>query len=482
MNISEQSLLNTPNLSLEPSSEVLQHMIELATKHIITHLESAHEMPSISNENGAELSQRLKEPLPQKGADFAELMEDLFQDVVPCSFNTIGPGHMGYIPGGGIVHSAIADLIANAVNRYVGIWLGAPGLVQLETNVLRWFCDMMGYPSEALGILTTGGSMANFSATIAARKDRLPENFLKGTLYVSDQTHHSVQKAAALAGFPPANVRVIPSIDKTFSINLDALRETIATDREAGWQPFMLIGSAGTTNTGAVDDLQTLASIAETENLWFHVDGAYGAFFMLTAAGKVCMSGIERADSITLDPHKGLFLPYGTGALLVRDQETLRKSHSGDADYLPDMQKNQDFVDYCNLSPELTRDFRGLRVWLPIKLHGIEPFRDNLEEKLQLTHWVTEELRKLDHIEIIAEPQLSTVAFRLKLPQMDNDSLNLLNNTLLDNILSKKRVILSGTMLGNIYVIRICVLAFRTHLDRVQQCLEDITSSIHELS
>jgi len=481
MTLEIQPTIKKPNLELELSSDDIRHMAQQAVEHIVAHLENVAQMPAMSNEGGVELSHRLKESMPEQGTRIEAILEEFFNDIVPCSFNTAGPGHMAYIPGGGIIHSAIGDLIANAVNRYVGIWLGAPGMVQLETNVIRWFCDIMGLPKDALGILTTGGSMANFSAIIAARKEKLPENFLKGTIYVSDQVHHSITKSAILAGFPEANVRAMPS-DELGRIKLNDLEAGIDSDNQAGFQPFMVVGSAGTTNTGAVDDFQGLAKTAQEKNLWFHVDGAYGAFFMLTETGQKVMVGIEQSDSITLDPHKGLFLPYGTGALLVRDRETLRRSHSSHAEYLPDMQEDPDFVDYCELSPELTRDYRGFRIWLPIKLHGIQPFRDNLQEKIELTHWVTEELRKLENIEIISEPQLTVMAFRLKLPDMDAEALNQLNQDLLDRVLAKKNVILSGTMFHGIYVIRFCILSFRTHLDRVQQALEDINISIAELT
>ncbi len=481
MTLEIQPTIKNPNLELELSSDKIRYMVQQAVEHIVAHLEQVAEMPAMSNEGGAELSHRLKEAMPEQGTGIETILEEFFNDIVPCSFNTAGPGHMAYIPGGGIVHSAIGDLIANAVNRYVGIWLGAPGMVQLETNVIRWFCDIMGLPKDALGILTTGGSMANFSAIVAARKDKLPENFLKGTVYVSDQVHHSITKSATLAGFPEDNVRSIPS-DELGRMRLDGLEVGIASDLHAGFQPFMVVGSAGTTNTGAVDDLQGLAKIAQDKNLWFHIDGAYGAFFMLTETGRKVMAGIEQSDSITLDPHKGLFLPYGTGALLVRDRETLRRSHSSHAEYLPPMQEDANFVDYCDLSPELTRDYRGFRVWLPIKLHGIQPFRDNLQEKIELTHWVTEELRKLDNIEITSEPQLTVMAFHLKLPELDTETLNQLNEKLLELVLAKKNVILSGTTFHGVFVIRFCILSFRTHLDRVQQALEDIKASITELT
>ena len=313
------------------------------------------------------------------------------------------------------------------------MFAAAPGLAQIESNVVRWFADLAGLPPGAGGILTSGGSLATFSALVAARRDRLPENFFPGTLYASDQTHHALQKAAVLAGFPAENVREIPT-DDAYRMRVPALAEAIAADRAAGRTPFFVGGNAGTTNTGAVDDLAALAELAARERLWFHVDGAYGGFFLLTGEGRRRMAGIERADSIVLDPHKGLFLPYGTGALLVRDVETLRRAHALSAEYLPSMQQDPDLVDFNMLSPELSRDFRGLRVWLPLKMHGIGPFRTNLEEKLALARHAARELARMPGVEILAEPQLSILAFRLARPGLDPAALDALNRELLDRI------------------------------------------------
>jgi aromatic-L-amino-acid decarboxylase len=366
------------------------------------------------------------------------------------------------------------------VNRYVGVWLAAPGLVQLEANVIRWFCDIVGLPEGAGGILTTGGSLANFTALVTARRERLPEDFLRGTVYASQEVHHSLQKAAAMAGFPEGNVREI-SVNDRFEVHADRLAERVRRDREEGWQPFMVVGSAGTANTGAVDDLRALADIAGEEDLWFHVDGAYGGFFMLTERGRAALAGIERADSVAMDPHKGLFLPYGMGSLLVRDPETLRRAHSTFADYMPQMQEDRDFVDFCELSPELSRDFRGLRAWLPVKLYGIDAFRAALDEKLDLARWVTDVLRDEADMEILAEPRLSLNAFRLAPDGYSAEQLNELNRRLLAGINARKNVFLTGTVLNGRFALRICVLSFRTHRDRMEQCLADIRESVREV-
>jgi aromatic-L-amino-acid decarboxylase len=455
----------------------MRAMLDDVAERVIAHVASLPDQPASYTEDGRSAARALAEPLPEHGSELGPLLDRVFEEAVPLSFNTAAPGYLAYIPGGGIFPSAVAELIANAVNRYVGVWVAAPGLVQLELDVIRWFCDIVGYPAGSGGLLTSGGSLANFTALVTARRERLPEDFSRGTIYTSDQTHHSVRKAAVMAGFPERNVREIPS-DHHFEIRLDALQERIAEDRTAGMQPFFIGGNAGTTNTGAIDDLAAIANLAEAENLWFHIDGAYGAFFMLTERGRNALSGLDRAHSITLDPHKSLFLPYGTGSLLVRDAEGLRRAHSTFADYMPVMQHDSDFVDFCDLSPELSRDFRGLRVWLPIKLFGIDAFRLALDEKLDLARWATERLREMPDMEIIAEPNLSLTAFRLAPTGLTEKEVNELNRDVMDRVNARQNVYLTGTTLRGRFVLRICVLSFRTHMDRMQQCILDIQEAV----
>jgi aromatic-L-amino-acid/L-tryptophan decarboxylase len=472
--------MENPDTTLELTPDEMRRLVAQVMEHIVAHVESLPQQPAVAIEGGAEAARKFVEPLPERGQPYSTLLTLLFEQVIPKSFNTAGPGYLAYIPGGGLFHTAVADLITGAVNRYMGLWIAAPVLAQIEATIIRWFCDLVRYPASARGILTTGGSLANFSAVVTARRERLPEDFLSGTLYVSNQTHHSIQKAALLAGFPPTNVRAIP-VDGQFRIRVDTLAQRMTEDRQSGFSPFLIVGNAGTTNTGAVDDLVTLAEIAQREKVWFHVDAAYGGCFLFTQQGRTIMRGIEQADSVTLDPHKGLFLSYGTGSLLVKDGAALKRAHQVTAAYLPSLEDDPEVVDFANMSPELSREFRGLRVWLPFKMHGATPFRRNLEEKLELTRWATAELRKIPGIEIVAEPQLSIVAFRLARPGMGTDALNDLNQELLQRINARKRVYLSSTFLNGNFIVRICVLSFRTHLDRVQMCLEDIRAAVSSL-
>jgi aromatic-L-amino-acid decarboxylase len=346
------------------------------------------------------------------------------------------------------------------------MWGEAPVGAQIEYNVVRWLCDLFGYPPESRGILTSGGSMANFSAIVAARKARLPEDFLSGTLYVSEHVHQSVTKAAMLAGFPLRNVRHVPA-DPSLRMDLDALSSAIAADRAAGLAPFAVVGSAGTTNTGAIDPLEGLADLAEREGLWYHVDGAYGGFFQLTERGRERFRGIERADSITLDPHKGLFLPYGTGALVVREGRRLRDAHHvGTGAYLQDIDRDSDIPNFTEYSAELSRDFRGLRVWFPLTLHGVSAFREALDEKLDLTEHLYQALKADPNLEVPWAPDLTVVPFRLR--DRDEEA----NRALLSAINDSGRVFVSSTVLDGRFTIRVCIVSHRTHRDRIDECIE----------
>lgn len=453
----------------------MRAMLDQVANRIVEHITSLGDQPASYESDGRVVAQSFSETAPSEGTDFSSLLDRIFDDAVPHSFNTAGPGYLAYIPGGGVFPSAVADLIANAINRYVGVWVAAPALVQLELNVIRWFCEIVGYGAGSGGVLTSGGSLSNLTAIVAARRERLGDDFGSGVMYTSDQTHHSVRKSAVLAGFTESAVRQIETNEHQ-EIRLDHLGAAIAEDHAAGRRPFLIVGSAGTTNTGAVDDLTALADLAERERLWLHVDGAYGGFFALTQRGSAAMAGLERADSITLDPHKGLFLPYGTGALLVRDEGSLRRAHATFADYMPTMQHDPDFVDFCDISAELSRDFRGLRIWLPVKLFGLDAFREALDEKLDLARWATDQIREIPELEIVTEPRLSLLSFRVRGDHEDEAT-----RALLHAINARQNVYLTGTMVDGRFVVRICVLSFRTHMDRMEMCVQDIRAALAEV-
>lgn len=461
---------------LEPGPDAMRAMLAAVTARIVGYIEA---LPGQAGyvDGGPRLAERLAEPLPEEGTALAPLLDLVFDELVPTGVNTAGHGCLSYVNSGGLFHAALADAITAATNRYVGYWAAGPGLVELELRVLRWFCDVMGLPKEAGGVLLTGGSTATVTAMVTAREALLGGLIARGVVYVSDQGHHSVAKAAMIAGIPRGNVRTIPTDDR-YRLRVDALEAQIRADVAAGLTPFFVAGTAGTTNTGAVDDLPALRAVAERHDLWFHVDASYGGFFAMTQRGKAALRGVELADSLSLDPHKSLFLPYGSGCLLVKDPEMLRRANAIHSEYVSSITEDRERVNFADLSIEQTRDARGLRVWLPLKLLGAAAFRRALDEKLDLAEYAARQLEAIEGIEILAEPQLSILAFRLLQPGLDEEALTALNQGVLDAVNQLGRVHLSSTVLRGRYAIRVCVLSVRVHRDAIDRCVEDVRTAV----
>jgi len=418
--------------------------------------------------------------MPEHEMPLQEILDELFDEKIKQAFKTSHPGFMAYIPGGGIFHSALADLIAKFTNRYIGIDISAPFLSQIEADVLKWFCKIIGYPESSGGSLTSGGSIANLTAVICARTLVMGEDFMKGTVYASSFVHHSMWKAFQAAGIPSINIRDIP-VDAAFRLDLEQLRMMLDEDREKGLCPMMVVATAGSTNTGTIDPLEEIADLTKEYAAWFHIDAAYGGFFAMTEKGKQQLAGIELADSITLDPHKGLFLPYGTGAFIVRDRHKLKQVFSHEADYIPEKESGSESWDFSDISLELSRPFRGLGVWLPFKMHGADTFRAALDEKLDLARYFHQQLVNKNRWQIIASPELSLTVFRYNNNQLAQDRLNKINQDVMDVVNNKGRTVLSGTFVSGDFVIRNCILSFRTHEIHLDHLLEDLEEGLDEV-
>jgi len=468
--MSEPAAIDLADLDLPPAE--MQAMGEAVVRRAVAHLAALGEMPSRGNVDAADLCRAMREPVPEQGRALEPLLDQLFDEWIPRSFTTPGPGYLAYIPGGGIYPAALADFIADTTNRYTGIWQAAPALVQLEANVLEWLRDWMQFPATTRGLFTTGGSMAMFNAIACARERHLGHDIRAGTLYVSSQAHHCIVKAAKLAGIAHDRVRTI-DVDADYRMRIDLLQAAIAADRAAGLTPFMVFSSAGTTNTGAVDPIDAVADLAAREGLWHHVDGAYGAFFHMVPELRPLLAGLPRADSLTLDPHKGLFLPYGTGALLVRDGEALRALHSSTAGYLP---PNQDeFYDPAQYGPELSRGFPGLRVWLTLKLFGAEKYRAAVAEKRALAVWAAGQVAAIPGIVIDAAPQLSLFAFHMEgLGLETRAAQDAATKALMERVTQRGRIMMTGATAEGRFVGRICVLSFRTRRAEMELAVQQL--------
>jgi glutamate/tyrosine decarboxylase-like PLP-dependent enzyme len=379
---------------------------------------------------------------------------------------TASPRFMGYVPGGGLFHSAIGDFLAASSNKYAGFAPAAPGAVYLENATTAWLARTIGFPDTAAGTLTSGGSLANLTAIVAAREARDEEG--GGAVYLSRSAHHCIDKALRIAGRARAPRRLIATDDR-HRMSADSLAEALERDRAEGVRPWLVVASAGTVDTGAVDPLAEIADLCEKHGAWFHVDGAYGGLFMLCGEGRQILAGIERADTVALDPHKTLFLPYGTGAVVARDGRTLLDAFSASADYIRPFAEDGVGPSPGDLSPELTRHFRALRLWLPLQLAGVGAFRSAQSEKIGLARYFHERLSAIPGWETGPAPDLSIVAFRYRPPSGDIDAFN---RHLLQRLQEEGRIFLSGTRIDGADWLRCAILSFRTHLEHVDEAIE----------
>ncbi|WP_424963776.1 pyridoxal phosphate-dependent decarboxylase family protein [Ekhidna sp.] len=460
---------------LEPEKETQEEL----TQKVINHSDDF--LANLSDEKAFFQNPEPKDQdqLSEAPTAIEELLKCLRSNVEYDGINAASGGHMGYVPGGGLYPSALGDFLAAMSNKYAGIYFPAPGAARMENMLIRWMNELMSFPSGATGNLTSGGSISNLIAVVTAREaaEVRASHFDKLVVYLSDQAHHSLQKALRIAGLGEAHLRYLP-VDSEFRIDISTLDATIAKDRDSGLIPFFINASLGTTNTGTIDPIDSMATIARRHKVWFHVDAAYGGFFRMLPEIREKTKGIEKADSITLDPHKSLFLPFGTGAVLIKDLKSVYKAHRYTADYLQDLVDSDSEVNAADVSPELTKHFRGLRMWLPLKLFGLKPFRAALEEKMLLAQYFRKQIKKEDGFEVAPVPDLSITMFRY-IPA-DGDA-NAFNEKLIKAIQDDGRIFLSSTSIHGIFWIRVAIVVFRTHKDKIDLLLSIIKEKVRTL-
>ncbi|MBI3294076.1 MAG: aminotransferase class V-fold PLP-dependent enzyme [Deltaproteobacteria bacterium] len=408
---------------------------------------------------------RVTAPFAQAPTPFATLLSELESNVLTKGMNSVSGRFMSYVPGGGLPTAALGDFLAALTNRYTANYGACIPGVEIENQCVGWLRDLVGMPLMAWGVLTSGGTLAALTALVAARDTRAAEEWRRGVVYVTDQAHHSIAKVLKTIGLVETPVRVV-AVDSEFRMLVSALEDQITADRQEGLSPWILCATAGTTNTGAVDPLQELSQVAKREGLWFHIDAAYGGFFLMADQTGDLLKPLGLADSIVLDPHKGLFLPYGIGAVLVRDGAHLKNSFAFNAVYLHDLAGEAE-LSPSDFSIEATRHFRALRLWLSLKVHGTERFRNALEEKILLARHAYDRLSRMPLIAMGPYPQLSCTTFRVEGgdPRTRN---------LLDHINRQKVSDNSSTRLGGKLFLRLCILSFRTHLQEVDAALDEI--------
>jgi glutamate/tyrosine decarboxylase-like PLP-dependent enzyme len=460
--------------SLEPTETERNNYVNDVSKYansFINELENSKTFTSAKETPNAFSLSKEKKTLP-------ELLKLYDNEIATKGIKPASGGHIGYIPGGGIYTSAIADFLVDVTNEYVGMHFSCPGGVAIEHVLLDWMKGMFGFPETAVGNLTSGGSIANLIAMTAARDKHKIKNATieKSVIYLSPQVHHCIQKALKIIGLEDVIINYL-ELDDNSKIKIDDLKSKIKTDKHNGLNPFLVVASAGTTDTGAIDPLEAIGNIAKENNLWYHVDGAYGGFFILVDEVKQKFKGIELADSLVVDPHKGLFLPYGLGAVLVKDKEAVYHSHVVRANYMQDAVAEETPVNPADVSPELTKHFRSLRLWLPLQLHGITPFVACLEEKLHLTEYFREELIKIG-FKVGPKPDLSVSYFWYP---TNDDNENTFNEKLIKELHKDGEVFLSSTRINGKFVIRMAILSFRTKLQTIDKAIAMIERALVKL-
>jgi aromatic-L-amino-acid/L-tryptophan decarboxylase len=419
-----------------------------------------------------ELRERLALPPPESPAGFDEILADLERDVLPYVARISHPGYLAFIPGEGTWPGALGDLIASALNIDTCWWLGSSGPSALELVVVDWLRGWVGYPDRAAGVLVSGGSAANLTALACAREARVGPMDDRGVVYMSDQTHSSLARAARALGFRPDQVRVIPTDDRA-RIRPDALRGAIVSDQAGGRRPLIVIANAGTTAAGAIDDFHELAEICRQHNVWLHVDGAYGAFACLSERGRQALDGIELADSITLDPHKWLYQPIELGALLVRDGAALRRGFEINPDYLTDIEAGDHEVNFADLGLQLTRSCRALKLWISLRYFGVAAFRDAIDRCLDLAAHAEQAIVASPELELMSPASLGIVTFRRHPAGVDDEvRLERMNAGIADEIERQGDVFMSTGRVRGRFVLRLCILNHSTSQAEVDRALE----------
>ena len=441
----------------------MQRLGYRVTDIVAEHLATIRDEPVIASIPRDDLNLRLLVPPPLHGTDFEALIDSLRRNVFPYHAREPHPGFLAYVPSCPTFPALLGDWIATGYNFFAGVWPVAAGPNQIEMVVLEWFREWMGMPPDSSGLLTSGGSGANLTALVAARHAAVEKggDIRKLVVYTSAHAHSSVVRAAWIAGISRDNVHVA-QMDDLFRIDTDSLERVVSADRKAGLEPFAVVASAGTTNTGSVDPLHAIADFCEREKLWLHIDAAYAGFAALTVEGKKMLSGIERADSLTLDPHKWLFVPFECGCLMVRDPAALTDAFRIMPEYLKDVEAGEEEVNFADRGEQLTRYSRALKIWMSVSYFGTEAISRAIQDAMDRARLMQSLVRNSSDFETLCEAQFGIFCFRARPKSVADEDLDALNERINTRVVSGGRYLISSTRLRGQFSLRICTLGFRT--------------------
>lgn len=475
-------------MSLDVSSQQFEEWISRAGSLVKDFYSENLESSVFAGKSPSQVQELLDESLPANPQNIEDLLDEVGQKVFSTITNSVGPRYFGYITGGGNQVAVLAEMIKASLNQNNLKWHSSPVSTDLERLVMRWVAEFIGYPTSSAGVLLSGGSVANFNCLAVARKIKAPEDIsdegIYGakpmTVYVSQEGHSSFDKAMDMLGLGRKYLRKIP-VDRHFRMDVRKLEEQIRADKNAGLQPICAIAVAGTTNTGAVDNLNAVANICNNYDLWYHVDAAYGGPAAKVKKVASLFEGIDRADSVVVNPHKWMYVPFEAGGALVKNPEHLRRTFSTIPDYLKSDQQNGGRTDLMEYNLPLTKEFKALKVWMTIKAYGADRLRHEIVCDIDKTQYLVDLIKDDEKLELMAPAPLSIVCFRYNNGMMEEEAINELNDRLIDEIESDGRVFLTGTKINKATALRVCFINHRTKKKDIQLLKETVLELGDEL-
>ena len=458
---------------LEMSPEQMMASAQRAAELVIERIQNLPEEPAWRGGSRSELEAIMREEPPEEGRPSHEVIERAAHEILPIAGRVDHPRFFAFVPSSPAWPGVLADFMAAGHNIFQGTWLGASGPSMLEVVVMDWFRSWIGYPETAGGLFTSGGSAASLDGFVAAREAAGAP--MQPSVYMSDQSHTALIRAATIVGVRPESVRMVPT-DEHFRLDMNELHSMIVEYQKSGLTPIAICGNAGATNTGAIDPLDEIADYCESEEIWFHVDAAYGGFAILTDRGAGLLKGLERADSIAMDAHKWLFQPFECGCLMVKDIQKLEKAFSVQPEYLQDTQWGRDHPNFGDRGLQLSRSFRALKVWMSVQTFGMAAFRRSIAQGIDLAERAEAYIRESDVLHIANPASLGVVCFRVnsRAAELNNEELEEINKAVQARVIEEGVAMMSSTRLRGLYSLRLCILNHTTTWEDVRFTLAAI--------
>ena len=457
----------TLNLSREDMRALGYRIVDI----LVEHFQDLPEKPVTRKADRPTMETRLRQAIPEQGANALEVLDQLQQDVFSNIMHTDHPRFFAFVPSPSNFVGVMADALVSGFNVFAGTWLEASGPTQIELVTVDWLRQACGLPDSASGLFVSGGSMANMTALAVARHIKLGDRIEGAAVYFSDQTHSSIERGLRVLGFQDHQMHKIQS-DDCFRLDVSALQRAVKADRASGRLPFCVVANAGTTNTGAIDPLPALADYCHQEGLWLHVDGAYGAAAVFCERGQALLEGLARVDSMSLDPHKWLFQPYEIGCVLVREERWLKETFHILPEYLADIERREGEVNFCDRGIQLTRGFRALKLWMSFQVFGRAGFQEAVNRGFEMSEIAEAAVRELPNWQVVTPAQMGVVTFRCVPEGLSPEKLNRLNRELVDEMIADGFAMISSTMLRGQTVLRMCTINPRTIKADVRETIE----------